>query len=936
MTNRENDKHSLVGALTPLTTSGTDGQASAPPTPSSGERPSFVPGTVFAGRYRMITRVGRGGMGEVWRADDLVLETPVALKLVHSASQGARERLLQEVRMARSITHPAVCRVFDVGETGGQAFYSMEFVEGEDLATLLRRAGRLPQERVIEIGRQLCDGIAAAHAQGVLHRDLKPANVLIDEAGAIRITDFGIATWRADGTARTLIGTPGYMAPEQLTMGAPLSECTDVYAIGVILYELLLGHRPDAAQADGVRPVPSEEIPDVDPRLERAIVKALAPDPARRHASAAATAEALTAGGTGRTRPRLLAVAVLACLAIVGGLAGRTYWTGGSAALTDHDTIVLADFVNATDDPVFDRTLKVAAAVALEQSPYLKVFPDQAVRDTLRLMARQPGEPLTRALARDVARREGLKALVAGSISPLGSHYVLTLEAISTATGDITARQQVEVAGKEEVLSALGQAATRLRESLGESLPSIRAFDAPLARATTPSLEALHAYSLALDDGRIFMRLEAIPHLNRAIELDPDFALAHALLSGVYANTGQTAEALPHARRAFELRNRVSERERYFISWRYYVDALQAWDRALELASAWTTAYPREAFAFNSLGLALSNFGEHERAIEAFRRAVALDPKFVPPHRNMSESLIALNRFDEAGRLIDEAAARGVSSIGLRQMRFLVGLVAGDSAWMTAAAADTATSEARMWALNSEAHAAAFAGRVREAHDLYDRSIQLARNGRFRALAARWMIEDAETHALAGQCAEARSETDRALALARDNLVLERAARALAVCGAPEAAEALAADLGRDFADATLTTRLHLPIVHAALAVDRRDGDRALQLLDPLRPYDYALGAEFWPAHLRGRAHLLRQDAAAASAEFQAILEHRGAAPASPLYALAHVGLARAAALLGDAAAARREYLAFFDAWRDADADLPVLQDARAASEGLR
>src|SRR5258705_1744326 len=411
----------------------------------------FGRGTMFAGRYRMTRRVGRGGMADVGEADGLVLQTSVALKLINSAEPGVRERILTEVGLARQITHPAICRVFDVGEADGAVFYSMELVRGEDLAALLGGAGRLPSEKVADIARQLCAGLAAAHAQGVLHRDLKPANVLIDEDGLVRITDFGIAITRADASLHMQTGTPRYMAPEQRTEGTLLSEQPDVYALGLVLYELLVG--PDIfsrVAAAGALPKPSTLVPAVDPQLERVVAQALARDPAKRPSSAAEMAAGLPdLGGGGdisgaaaswRTTPRWIAAAALA--GVVGILAvASSYFVAPSArTLTGQDTIVLADFDNATGETVFDGTLKVALAVSLEQSPFLKIFPDERARDTLRLMERSPDERLTRAVAREIARREQLKVLLAGSISSLGRNYVLTLEAINAATRDVMAR----------------------------------------------------------------------------------------------------------------------------------------------------------------------------------------------------------------------------------------------------------------------------------------------------------------------------------------------------------------------------------------------------------------------------------------------------------------------------------------------------------------
>ncbi|RPI53221.1 MAG: serine/threonine protein kinase [Acidobacteria bacterium] len=896
-------------------------------TSASPDAARFAPGYVLAGRYRMITRLGKGGMGEVWRADDLVLETPVALKLIYSADPEGRQRILNEVRLARQITHPAVCRVFDVIEGEGEVFYSMELVRGEDLATLVRRLGRLPSEKVVEIGQELCDGLAAAHAQGVLHRDLKPANVLIDEDGFVRITDFGIAVTRDAPAQPSMIGTPGYMAPEQLDPAAPLSERTDIYAVGLILYELLVGRPAFDSQSDARRqpPKPSASIADVDSQLERAIFKAIEPEPRDRPASVRELSDLLSAPAKRRSRVQMWVAGALAAAATLAIALFFTLPAGGR--LTEQDTIVLADFLNTTGEPVFDGALKVALAVALEQSPFLKVYPDNRVREALRLMQRPPDERITRTIAREVARREQLKALVSGSIASLGSHYVLALEAINAETGEVLAREQAEIAAKEQVLESLGSISSRLREKLGESLAVIERFDVPLAQATTRSLEALHAYSLALDQGRMDPRLEAVPHLQRALELDPNFAMAQALLSGVYANNGRSAEAPIFSRRAFELRNRVSERERFFISWRYYVDAEQAWDKALDLGLSWTRTYPREAFAFNSLGMASAAFGQHEQAAAAFREAIRLDPRFVPPHRNLAGSLIALNRFDEANALVEQAASGGGDIASVRRTAYLLAFLLNDSQALTREMELVRRTSQPMWADNQEARTSAFSGRVQAAHDLYQRAVKTALGGRFQELGAQWAMEDAELHAIAGQCGEARREIAAGLELNRDNFTLERAGRAYALCNGAEAAR-LSDELRTRFPAATLTVRIHLPVIAAALAVSQRDFPRAIKLLEPVKQYDHAPAAEFWPLYLRGEAYLGLRDGAAAAAQFRSIVDRRGIAPTSPLYALAHLGAARAAALAGDDAGARESYEAFFGLWSGADS-LRWLEEGR-------
>jgi tetratricopeptide (TPR) repeat protein len=893
----------------------------------------FKPGDVFANRYRMVTLLGHGGMGDVWRADDLVLGIPIALKLMHSTSAAGRQLLLNEARLARRITHPAVCRVFDVGEEGGQVFLSMELVQGEDLDALIQHVGRLPSEKVGEIGRQLCEALAAAHAQGILHRDLKPANILIDDNGSVRITDFGIAVTEGKGGRNTGVGTPRYMAPEQLRSGGSVSERTDLYALGLILYELLVGRQIfDRTDPGHQLPRPSTVVAGVEPRLERVVMRALSPDPRDRPPSAADMAASLmTISGkppSSGYRRWLLALACGAGVAIF-ALVQALDLPGSVHTLTEQDTILLTDFVNTTGEPVFDGALKVALAVALEQSPFLKVFPDERVRETLRLMNRSADERVTRLIGREIAQRERLKALVAGSIASLGRNYVIAIEAVNSQTGDIMAREQVEVTRKEQVLAALGQAATSLRKKLGESLASIQKFDAPLPRATTSSLEALHSYALALDEDRLVARDGAVPHLKRAIDLDPNFALAQALLSGVYANTRRSTLAPEYSRRAFELRDRVSERERFFISWRYYHDAIQDWDKAFDLARTWTTTYPREAFAFNSLGAAFNCFGEFDQAIAALQKATRLDPAFVAPLESLAATLIAANRFDDVMDVVRQVRALRPGLVSLRRFAYLVAFVKGDSQAMARELEDAQHLPDAVSALDWEARVSAFRGNPRMAHEQFQRAVQSALHAELNETAAQWSTADAETHAIVGQCADTRHETAAALASSRDNFTLERAGRALALCGDHADMTKISDELSRRFPDATLTRRIQLPVMAAALALQRGDVAHTLALLEPVKPYDHARGAEFWPSYLRGQAHLASNDPKEAAVQFETILSHRGESPDSPLYPLAHLGLARAATSTGDVEKARKAYEVFFELWKNADSDLRPLADAR-------
>jgi eukaryotic-like serine/threonine-protein kinase len=912
---------------------------------------AFVAGEVFAGRYRMIARIGSGGMGDVWRADDLVLLTEVALKVISSTTTEGRDRILNEVRLARQITHPAVCRVFDVGEVENGIFYSMELVRGEDLATLVRSVGRLPSEKVVDVGRQLCFGLAAAHAQGVLHRDLKPANVLIGDDGLVRITDFGIAVSRTDTGLHTLAGTPAYMAPEQRTAGTPLSERTDIYALGLVLYELLVGHHAvNPAEGMNSPPRPSTLVSHVNPQLERVVMRALSPNPASRPASAVQMAASLPNIGIRRDGGLALEAAPLhrrrasawligtALATAVGMLAVASFFfiSRRAPVLTEQDTIVLADIANTTGEPVFDGALKVALAVALEQSPFLKVFPDERVRETLRLMQRSADERVTRSIAREVAQREQLKALIVGSIGSLGRNYVITLEAINAATGDVMAREQTEASRKEQVLTSLGTAASKLREKLGESLTSIEKFDVPLARATTSSLEALQAYSLALDRGRIVARREVVPHLKRAIELDPEFALAHALLSAIYANTWQAGLAPPFAQRAFDLRDRVSGRERFFISWRYYRDATHAVDKALDLTRSWVATYPREPFAFNSYGLSAQSLGQYEQAVQRFREAIRLDPKYYAPYANLGMVLLALNRFDEAEGVVQEATDEGVDFVNIRQVSYLLASLRQDSTAMAHHLETALQTPQAFVAIDWQPRTLAFEGRLHAAHEGLRQGVQTALRADLQELASQLTMEDAELHAIVGECPETGGEVAAGLALSRDNVILERASRVLAFCGADADASRLSRELTRRFPEATLTVRLLLPVTAAALAINQREPERALELLEPVKAYDHAPSAEFWPLYLRGQAYLQLKDGQAAGAEFQSILDHRGDSPDSLLYPLALLGRARAAAMTGDIATAGTAYREVLDVWRDADANLQPFKDARKEQARLR
>ena len=811
------------------------------------------PGQVLVGRYRLAHQLGSLPGRRVWRAQDLARGGPVALAIVEGDAEG-RAALIERLRTLGRLRHPAARQVLDVVEADGRVYCALELVNGESLRTLVRRAGRFPPEKVVEIGRQLCAAVISLHAAGI-GVPLDPAAILLDDEGFIRLVD------------------AGFVAAEP--------EPPPAAAVATVLYELL---RPSTLATDG------------DRRLETVLLDALGTVRAPRSRSVLDLAAALdtlhAAPRRSAWRRPLLAAAAVAMVAALAGVGAWLAWNR-TAPVPAHDTIVLADFENTTGEPVFDGALKVALSVALEQSPFLRVFPEERARQALRLMQRGAEPRITPALARDIARRERLKALVAGAIEPSAGGYRLRLEARDANTGAVIAHEEAAVAAREAVLTALGETAARLRARLGESLSSIERFDTPLPEATTASLEALHAYAQALDDGRVVPRPEAIPHLQRAIALDPGFALAQAALSGVYRNTGRSAEAPAYSARAFELRDRVSERERFFISWRYYVDASHEWDKALELSTSWTQTYPREPFAFNSLGLATAAFGEHEPAVRAFREAIRLDPGFIPPHGNLAGSLIALNQFDEARSILAQAQDRGIAFITVRRMAYLLAFIAGDVPGMARELDLIRRSSDAVWASVFEARTAAFDGRGADAHARYAEAAQWARDHDAMELAGQWTAEDAEVHALAGDCDTARGEVETATALSADSFTLERAARTLAWCGDGEGVARVRTQLTARFPTATLIARIQLPVVAAAELLRAGDPARALDALAPVMAYDQAPSAEFWPSFLRAEAYRALGNDRAAREQFQSIVDRRGQGPTSPLYKIARQRLGR-------------------------------------------
>jgi tetratricopeptide (TPR) repeat protein len=640
-----------------------------------------------------------------------------------------------------------------------------------------------------------------------------------------------------------------------------------------------------------------------------------------------------------RTALALLAVAIVT--------AGMSFYLvrarpPGVAILTDKDSILIADFANTTGDEVFDGTLRQAVAVELGQSPFLNIVSEERVRETLRFIGRLPDERVTRDLAREVAQRQGVKALLIGSIANLGRHYVISLEAVSAASGETVAREQVEAESREKILARLGEAATRIREKLGESLASIERFSAPIEQATTASLEAFKAYDLGRQRHFTGQYFDAIPLYRRAVELDPDFAMAYAALGITYGTAREYDLAAQFSQRAFDLRERVSERERFYISARYYMDVLDDGDQAIEMLELWKQTYPRDFVPRTNLSARYCAIGRYQEALEEAREGVRLNPDAGVAYAALAHSSICLGQYREAGEAIEEATARKLDPPYSRYMLYAIAFLKGDAAAMHQQVERVSGTAVEAGMLAMQSVTAAYAGRVRQARALTKRAIELANGRSLGEAAGVYAAGDALWEAAYGNCRDAEQAATRALALSRGRYALSWSGLAVAMCGDSILAGKLADEMVRRFPQDSFFRASWLPMVHAAVSLHRGRPGVAVERLERVERVELGTNAALWPAYLRGLAYLNQGADAKARVEFQKILDNKGVLvpkdfnPAAiTLYPLAYLGRARAAARSGDVDASRADYEALLGLWQDADSDVGIVRTARGEHQQL-
>ncbi len=631
-----------------------------------------------------------------------------------------------------------------------------------------------------------------------------------------------------------------------------------------------------------------------------------------------------------------IAAAVVALLLVVASASAFYFYRRHSEPLHERDTILLTDFVNTTGEPVFDGTLKQALAVQLGQSPFLTLFPEDRVRETLRFMGRSSEDRITRDVGREICERQGIKAMLTGTIATLGSHYVITLDAMNPRTGDSIAREQIEAESKEKVLSSLGAAASNLRKKLGESLSSIQKYDVNIEQATTSSLEALKAYAMANDERSKGRARESLTFYKRAIELDPNFAMAYARIGVHYGNVEQLESAKPYVEKAYELRDRVSEREKLYITEKYFTYLTGEIDKTIETLQTWARLYPNDFIPHNNLSINYQLMGRYDEAVKESLEAVRLSPNNMNAKDNLVASFIGLGRFDEAEQAEREAQKINPDALSAHANNYFFAYMRRDQAAMDREAewAKGRPEEAEVTMLRS--FGALSLGKLKEARELQKRSLGLLKQQN-RVEAATTALLTMATHLeQLGMCDEAKSNAKAGLGLLRGQKSLAMASFLYAACDDLSQAQSLLNDARSAYPKNTVINVIVAPIIASFAERSRGNLSQAIQLLEPIRSYQFGIVLGSSTAYVRGNLYLQQRMGKEAAAEFQSIIDHPGSAYLAPAHTLAHLGLARAAVINGDTAAARKSYQDFFGLWKDADSDVPVLVQARKEYESLK
>ena len=937
--------------------------------------------------YKILSHLGAGGMGVVYEAEDLRLGRKVAIKFLPdklNADPGAVQRFLREARVVSNLNHPHICTLHDVGShpstrnsgpegpaiarsgPGGQQFMVMELLDGQSLKDRVARSA-LSMDEVLELGAQIADALDAAHSQGVVHRDIKPANLFVTRRGAIKVLDFGVAKLsqavRGDAGATlaatdqltsmgTTIGTVSYMSPEQ-ARGQDIDARSDVFSAGVVLYEMATGRLPFpgatvATIFEGLLtkqpPAPSAIKDGIPPEFDQIVFKALEKDRELRYQGAAELRAELKrlkrARDTGNVsaavvpplprpapawRKPVLIGAPLVTAALVAAF--LLYEQISTPALTEKDSVVLSSVVNRTGDTMFDDTLGEALALQLRQSPFLNVVPDQQVQATLRLMSLEPMTPITAEVGREVCQRAGAKALLGGTIAMLGSSYVITLNAQDCVRGSVLAEEQAQAHNKEAVLAVMGDAVSRFREKLGESLGSIQRYDAQIEEATTRSLEALKAYSQGLRTRRTNGDFDSVPFFRRAIDLDPEFALAYARLGTVYSNLSQPDEARKMTARAYELRQKVSEAERHYIEARYFTTVEPDVQKALDVYRIWLATFPNDYIALTNSALLHKQQGDHDEAIRKLELATQVAADQPVAWINLGQTYFETGDYDNAKRVLN-TALKLQDATGSRIRLYQIAVFTGDLAMAEEQVAAVRGRRDEVDMVAARMFGAAYRGRFTEAAELaieyQNRMAALSRGPQ----AGQNLMVVAIGEALAGLHEQARKRVIETFndGVLNESSLDERLAVAAITSDAAAARELLPLTLEENTrATAKAVRDEGERAIRAVAALAEKRPRDAVDLIEPVT-FDTAHSemVNIWSI---AKMQVGDLPAAAKGLTFMTSREARNALSATTPFAYAM--LARVQAQLGQKDEARKSYEKFFELWKDADPDVPLLAQAR-------